>query len=117
MVTIVRPFQMEPISDESFFGVQKWACRFMGIWPMDKQRPTILFYMSITALVFNTISKTWYGLANLGNLKLSIDTIAPLGTETLALYKIALLLYNRKEFGAQLEQLHKYLKNGRWTIH
>lgn len=112
-----KVMDLEYLPDKSFFRLQKWACRFVGLWPMDAKSPPFFLYMHIFALFFNTFGEAWYGLTNLDNLKLSVDAIAPFGTEGLALFKIILVAYDRKKYGVHLKQLYSYFKNGKTFIY
>lgn len=80
---------------------------------MDKKSPPFYLYLNIFALFFTTFIEAWYGFSNLGNLKLSVDAIVPFGTQGLALYKFILVVYERKKYGANLEQLNAYFKSGK----
>lgn len=106
-----RPFS--PLFINGFFRLQSYACRYIGAWPMDDNKFSIIFFFNIFALSYNVMGQFLFGIKHLNNLHLALDSFAPFGIIALALYKSIVFGWQKKKHRIILMKLYEFYKNGK----
>lgn len=93
---------------KSFFRIQKWGWRLIGFWPGSD----VVTRLQLALAVLNILEVLIYGVfqftfcyVNRGNLVVLLDALTPWLTQITSSFKVAIIIWNRRDIKVVLDYL------------